>query len=279
MPVVPTVDDLSSLYLDLLQKILTRTLAPDGCVPGGRIPRTMITGVRDPEIAKLLAREDLEVVLRTRHDPAARAEGRDWPLEADTMIGDRRMDNLRACVTDVVRNGVPGDLMETGVWRGGATIFMRAILKVLGDTERCVWVADSFQGLPKPDAERYPADRDCHMWTHRVLAVSEAQVRANFAKYGLLDDQVRFLPGWFRDTLPTAPVQRLAVLRLDGDLYESTILALRSLYPKLSPGGYLIVDDYSLAFCKAAVEDYRAEQNLTEEIIAIDYSGVYWKKR
>ena len=94
----------------------------------------------------------------------------------------------------------------------------------------------------------------------------------------MLDNRVKFLEGWFRDTLPTAPVEKLAVLRLDGDLYESTILALDSLYPKLSPGGFVIIDDYILEFCRKAVEDYRAKHGITDEMIQIDRTAVFWKK-
>ena len=154
----------------------------------------------------------------------------------------------------------PGDLIETGVWRGGATIFMRAILKARGVTDRLVWVADSFAGLPPPDTARYPQDEGITLHQFPQLAVPLERVQDNFRRYGLLDEQVRFLKGWFRDTLPTAPIERLAILRLDGDLYESTIQALDSLYHKLSVGGFVIVDDYgNVAACRQAVHDFRAE--------------------
>jgi O-methyltransferase len=212
-------------------------------------------------------------------DAELRAEGRDWPIEAETMIGLRRLDNLQHCVTTVIRDGVPGDLAETGVWRGGAAIFMRAVLKAYGETTRTVWAADSFAGLPDPDPTRFPADEGARYSDYEQLAVPLEVVRANFARYGLLDDQVRFLPGWFRDTLPTAPIERLAVLRLDGDMYESTIVALESLYPKLSPRGFVIVDDYKLARCRKAVDDFRARRGITEELQEIDWTGVYWRRR
>jgi len=80
----------------------------------------------------------------------------------------------------------------------------------------------------------------------------------NFRKYDLLDRQVRFLKGWFSETLPGCPIERLAVLRLDGDMYESTMDALKHFYPKLSAGGYLIVDDYGAApACKTAIHEFR----------------------
>lgn len=195
-----------------------------------------------------------------------------------TMLGKRRLDNLRWCVEDVLRRGVPGDLIETGVWRGGATILMRAILQTHGDTRR-VWVADSFKGLPPPDEEKHPADAGDPHHTIQELAVSLEQVKANFEHFGLLDRQVRFLEGWFEDTLPVTPIDRLALVRLDGDMYGSTMDGLVNLYPKLSTGGYLIVDDYgAVQGCKQAVEDYRREPGISEKIQKIDWTGVYWQK-
>jgi O-methyltransferase len=177
-----------------------------------------------------------------------------------------------------LRDGIPGDFLETGVWRGGASILVKGILSVHGDRTRRVWLADSFRGLPPPDAEKYPADRGWRLFESPELAISRDKVEANFRAYGLFDERVCFLEGWFKDTLPTAPIERLAVLRLDGDLYESTIQALDAMYAKLSPGGFLIVDDYSLDPCRTAIADFRACNGIEEPIIEIDGMGVYWRK-
>lgn len=208
-----------------------------------------------------------------------REQGQDWPALAHTMIGRRRMANLQFCVEDVLKQGVPGDLIETGAWRGGACIFMRGILAAYGVTDRAVWVADSFEGLPAPDPVKYPEDVDADFHIYAELSVDIDTVRKTFERYGLMDDQVRLLKGWFKDTLPTAPIGSLAVARLDGDLYESTMDSLTHLYPKLSPGGYLIVDDYGLRMCQQAVDDYRAAHDITEPIQIIDWTGVYWQKQ
>jgi O-methyltransferase len=194
------------------------------------------------------------------------------------MIGLRRLDSIQQCIRDVLQRGVPGDFLEAGVWRGGAAIFMRAILKVYGDTSRRVWAADSFQGLPKPDP-RYPLDAGNTLWTLPQLAVSLEVVKANFERYGLLDDQVRFLVGWFHDTLPVAPIDRLSVLRVDGDLYSSTMDALAALYPKVSIGGYVIVDDYGIAAlgCQRAVDDYRAREGITEPLQRVE-TAAFWQR-
>jgi len=189
------------------------------------------------------------------------------------------MDNIRYCVESVLKNNIPGDFIETGVWRGGAVIFMRALLYAYGDENRKVWVADSFQGLPKPDVDKYPDDEGDDLYTVEQLRISMEDVQANFKQFGLLDKQVEFLKGWFKDTLPTAPIEKLSVIRLDGDMYESTMDGLVSLYPKLSPGGYIIIDDFgAIPACAKAVHDYREKHGITEEIKEIDWSGRFWQK-
>jgi O-methyltransferase len=156
---------------------------------------------------------------------------------------------------------------------------MRAVLAARGDATRTVWAADSFAGVPPPDPARFPHDAGIRLDRHPELAVPLDRVRANFARYGLLDDRVRFLPGWFRDTLPSAPPGPLAVARLDGDLYESTWDALTHLYPRLSAGGFLVVDDYgAIAACRQAVHDYRARHGIREPLVPVDWSAVFWRK-
>jgi O-methyltransferase len=132
-------------------------------------------------------------------------------------------DNLQTCIVTALEDGVIGDLVETGVWRGGCGIFMRAVLKAYSNSDRSVWLADSFQGLPPPSPAEYPQDAgDPHSTFTTYLGVPIDVVKANFERYSLLDERVKFLPGWFRDTLPTAPVDRIAVLRLDGAPFAST---------------------------------------------------------
>jgi hypothetical protein len=218
-------------------------------------------------------------------DPRAlrpKKDGREWldRAPAYTMIGFARLDNLQTLVEDVLVSGIPGDFIECGAWRGGATIFMRAILKAHHVTDRKVWVADSFEGLPPPNPDRYPEDKGDVLYKVDFLAVSLEKVKDHFTSVGLLDDQVVFLKGWFKDTLPKAAIDRLAVLRVDGDMYESTMDALTSLYDKVSVGGYVIVDDFGAHRpCKKAVEDFRAKRHITAEIKAIDWTGVYWQKQ
>jgi O-methyltransferase len=271
------------LYLDLLKRTLTGTVSEDNDLIFGGVRTSGLPGTKRrvaDGVGKLAGRFGLEIAYKKAFDPAQRSIGRDHPERADSMIGLRRMDNIQQCVETVLEDEIPGDLIETGVWRGGATIFMRGILKAYGDETRTVWAADSFQGLPAPDPARFPADTGDTFFKQSGLAVGVDQVKHNFSRYGLLDDQVKFLVGWFKDTLPTAPIEQLSVMRLDGDLYESTWQAIEALYPKLSPGGFCIVDDYGdlVAQCQRAIHDYRDAHGITEEIVDVDGFGAYWRK-
>lgn len=236
------------LYLDLVKKVVANTIYEDASYSGP-------------------------------YDAHAREIGYDHPRIAHTMIGMKRLNNIQYCMESILKNNIPGDCIETGVWRGGATIFMRAILAAYGDKSRKVWVADSFEGLPPPNLEKHPQDQGLNLFKIPYLAVSLEQVKENFQKYELLDDQVIFLKGFFRDTLPSAPIDKLALLRLDGDLYESTMDALVNLYPKLSVGGYVIIDDFgAIGACAQAVHDYRNKMGINDPIHWIDSLSVFWQK-
>ena len=275
----PSLDEPQRLYLDLLRKCLTRFVTGGEGWRPFEPPRGTLKRSLYVPLARLLRRWDLRLAVLVPFDPAKREVGLDWPAEAETMIGLRRLENLEALIADLVRRGVPGDLVETGVWRGGASIFMRGVLKALGDSSRRVWACDSFAGLPKADPETYPVDAGDPHWSFAELVASLDQVKANFARYGLLDEQVRFLEGWFRDTLPAAPIERIGLLRLDGDMYESTHVALEALYPRVSPGGFVVVDDYgAIPACRQAVADYRAQNGVDEPMHEIDWTGVYWRR-
>ena len=193
-----------------------------------------------------------------------------------TMIGFPRLRNVRALAERVLDDQIPGDFVETGVWRGGRTIMMKAVLEARGDTSRRVWVCDSFEGLPVPDVERYPDDA---FWAPGAgeIAVPLESVRENFAAHALLDDRVEFLKGWFQDTMPMAPIDEIALLRLDGDLYQSTMEVLEGLYAKVAPGGFVIIDDYYFDSCRNAVDDFRHRKGITAELQVIDWSGVFWQ--
>jgi len=262
------------LYLDLLKRCLTGYLYPESSNREIRSDRNLSLVKR--QLVQFLNRRGCKLFKTVPFDARARELGKDWPSIGYSMVGLKRLDNLQFCVESVLKEGVPGDVLEAGVWRGGSCILMRAILQLRGVTDRTVWVADSFQGLPAPSHE---ADRDYDLSGFTTLAISQADVEAAFQRFGLLDSQVKFLKGWFKDTLSSAPLSRLAVLRLDGDLYESTMDILNALYHKVSAGGFIIVDDYRvLAPCRQAVHDFRERTGIADPIREIDGTGVFWKK-
>ena len=269
-----TAVDARTMYLDLLRNYLTR-YGEDELAPIRATNHPLLR-----RVLRILAGRNIRLVRNLPFDREKRDFGLDWPAAAETMIGMQRLTSLQHCVEAVLAEDIDGDLVECGVWRGGACILMRAVLAVYEDEARCVWLADSFAGVPPPDMDNYTADRDLRLdLSADVLAISEAAVRANFERFGLLDERVRFLPGWFKNTLTDAPIERIALLRLDGDLYESTIQALDALYPRLSERGFCIIDDYhAIPACRQAVTDYRRENEISDEISDIDGSGVLWRK-
>ncbi len=264
------IERLRNGYLEVVKRALTHTLYRPMDVrfnDGGYVADEKLK----ESVVVELSKKDFDWV-------TVRAEGRDWPRFAQTMVGLQRLENVEHCVKQVITDNVPGDLIETGVWRGGVAIFMRAILEAYNVHDRIVFAADSFQGLPPPDEAAYPADAGSQLHTTDVLTVSRNDVARNFDLYGLLDEQVQFLEGWFRDTLPTVRDRTWAVVRLDGDMYESTMDALTNLYPGLSVGGFLIVDDYEYEPCKQAVSDYRSANGITDPIEPIDWLGAFWRR-
>lgn len=245
------------LYLDLLAKSLTASIdrpEPDH---------------DNPDAAKFVVSFTMHYIRRN----------------AVTMLPRVRLDNLRKLIEVVLAEGIPGDMIETGVWRGGASIFIRGCLEAMGASDRVTWVADSFEGLPEPDPSRTKEFDFFHspmmQKQYSKLAAGIEEVRKNFENYGLMSENVRFLKGWFKDTLPSAPIERLSIMRLDGDYYESTRDALTALYAKLSPGGFVIIDDYGedhWTDCRQAVEEFRTAQGISDRVTVVDSSCVFWRK-
>lgn len=298
----------AALYLDLLKRAVANVLYEDR-------PGWFYDHHNRPIIAPGFSLE-------------RRVLGEDSPSEAHSMVGLCRLDNLQWCVEQALAEGVPGDLVETGVFKGGASVLMRAVLKAHGDTERRVFAADVF-AAPPPEhpileailrpilwllaavpsrrwrrylfdklqrseavERRFPiaddpseASVELVMWVlrnsgrlPRLRGTSLDDVRSVFARYGLLDEQVVFLQGFFADTLPAAPIERVAVLRLDGDTYESTRDALDALAHKVSPGGFVIVDDYhAFPECRRAIDEHRERTGEAAELVPIDNLAVYWR--
>jgi O-methyltransferase len=246
---------LRTAYLDVLKLCL--------CDLGGTRTASVSMQFDGSVASRELSGEDLRL----------RAAGMDWPLVGLTMLGLNRLDDLQACVEAVVRDGVEGDLIEAGAWRGGASMLMRATLDTLGAADRTVHVADSFQGFPADHAHG-------HLTATDFLAVPLDEVRANFERFGL-DAGVTFVPGFFDETLPGLAGRRWAIVRLDADTYDATRLALEVLYPGLARGGYLIVDDYGVMAqedCRRAVDEFRERHGISEPLETVDWTCVRWRR-
>ena len=249
----PSIDSVRSLYLDLVERVVCNWIYMDGSIVGDR---------------------------EMPFDERRRATGTDIPVLAHTMIGRARLRHLRWAVETALIEGVPGDLMEAGVWRGGAIALMRAVLAAHGEATRRVWAVDSFSGVPPPDP-RFPQDFDTqfHFEMREELAVDLDSVKKAVDRYGLLDDRIIFVKGNFRDTLPTIRGICLAVLRIDGDLYSSTTDVLENMYPMLSDGGIVILDDYGpVVDSRRAVTDFRLRHAISEPLYAVDGDAVFWRK-
>jgi hypothetical protein len=256
----PDAESLRRAYLELLKLALAdlagaETLSVEFLI-GGRV------------YSRRLPREHL----------APRVDGRDWPFGGLTMAGLKRLDDLQACVETLVEDGIEGDLIEAGTWRGGAAILMRATLDTLGARDREVWLADSFQGFPgagdgpvvDPEAEE--------MSMLEFLSIPVEEVKASFERLGL-GDGVRFVPGFFAQTMPRLRGRRWSLVRLDGDSYEATRDCLDALYPGLAKGGYLVVDDYgAIEVCRRAVEEYRRDHGIAEPLEQVDWTCVRWRR-
>ena len=274
-------------YLSLLKETLTFSLWPEPLVPVETFnykrpwfKRTILRALSAfADIANQLVAPDRLVlaVERSLMDEQRRL-GMHWPLFAHTMLGLERLDNLQNCIESVYHDDIEGDFIETGVWRGGGTIFMKALVEAYNDSTRRVFVADSFEGLPKPNAKVFPHDRADTLYQDSFLSITLEEVTNNFRRYGLLDERVIFIKGFFADTMAKAPIEKLSILRLDGDMYESTFVVLSNLYPKLSVGGYCIIDDWALPACQQAVKDYLAAHDIEVQILEIDSIGAFWRK-
>lgn len=287
-----------------------------------------------------------DVVLNRLYNPHSGSnDGKTWPPGANafSMAGQRRLDSFSALVATAIEDGVPGNVIETGVWRGGASFMAAKTMELMGvkAAGRRAYLADSFQGIP--DQATYgkgrftdppstansvvegavPSKRmskkaaatAAGSWFGRALSLaadpitnlmnvidggahtlailnnnSPERVRADAVRIGLDMSRLTFVVGFFNESIPKLvkdePTVQFAVVRLDGDTFLSTYEAIDLLYPRLSPGGFLIVDDYlDWLTCRKAIDLYRQRHSIMEPIIAVPHAtgeetrGVYWRKQ
>ena len=196
---------------------------------------------------------------------------------ADTRTERTRLQSLATQVGIVLEEKTPGDLMACGAGRGDAGALMAGMLASRDVSDRCVWVADSFERPRVPGLEDDGLDPGAARGSG--LAVELKAVRDNFERFDLLTKKVRFIPGRSHDVLAETPVEALALLQLDSNLDSSPTEALEALYDRVSPSGFVVVDDYgAVPQCARAIDAFRALRGITEPLHRVDGSCVYWRK-
>jgi hypothetical protein len=237
-------------YIDLIKRAITNYL-----YLGGETPQDQFRCVTHYD----LERSDWKV------DPLSRPT---------TLLTKAQLDLVEQAILAVEAQKVPGDFLEAGVWRGGAVMLMRALIYAHNMTGRKVFAADSFAGIPKNSrAVNDPVDQ----WSDRWVA-SLDEVKQAMGRFGLLDDKVEFVAGFFEDTLKTLGSNRFAVVRLDSDSYDSVETSLEYLYPLVSQGGFIIIDDWHLPGCRMAVMNYRSQLGIDDRVQEWD-GNAYWIKQ
>ena len=219
-------------------------------------------------------------MLDSKMNNDSRKNGWDWPSVGYTMIGVIGLENIQQLLEKVIQDGVAGDFLEAGVWRGGASMFAKAVINHHGQQKhRHIWVCDSFEGLP-PASQK----EDTDVWSKiKSLEVSKEIVIGHFKEFFLLDDSVHFIQGYFVYSLPClrkslkGSDRALAVLRADGDMYESSMDILFNLYEFVPVGGFVIIDDWGIAVCKKAVQEFMSMHGITAAIVPFRGSSMYWR--
>jgi O-methyltransferase len=268
-------------YLDLLKVVLLNQAYPEREAERHHLYRCAI-GERKLEVQQFFSGQsvpaaDVAAVERTHATGQHFGGLLRFVTTAATMVGRARIDSLHDMLDAVRDDAVAGDFVETGVWRGGVCAFAKGYFEAHGMTDRKVWLFDSFAGLPVPEHPK--DDVDLQAAKYPMLAVSEAEVRTLFLRLGLDLSGCRMVKGFFEKTVPVTPVESIALLRLDGDYFSSTDVVLRHYYDSVSPGGYIVIDDYGvLEPCRQAVDTFRAERNIVTPMVQIDNGGWYWRK-
>jgi len=205
---------------------------------------------------------------RVAYVEVERKYGLDWPPFGYTMIGKQRLENFRAAIHEVDRNNIPGAIIETGVWRGGAMIMAAAVTKE-AKSNRDLYLYDAFEDIPG-----YGNNKD-------FLMNSQEDVEKNFDLFSLRDENVHFVKGLFKDTVPLwVKGMPIAVLRIDGNFYDSYCDVLYAMYEDVPVGGIVIYDDImSHPAVMRCWNDFKTDQGVVEELNRIDTPSAWFRKR
>jgi hypothetical protein len=195
-----------------------------------------------------------------------------------SMCGYLKVQQTKKLLMNVIHNKINGCLVETGVWKGGMAMWMKCILKYYGDNRK-IWLFDTFKYFPDPNNK---TDLKMHRLTKLLFEKMPSVdiVKNNFKNNHLFDHNIHFVEGEFSKTLNITNTGPIAILRLDCDYYDSTMIVLENYYWKINKGGYIIIDDYGNPFltCKKAVDDFRSKYNIRTPIMDIQHESVYWIK-
>jgi O-methyltransferase len=196
---------------------------------------------------------------------------------AHTMVRNLNLINLYRMVRYINRSELPGAIVECGVWNGGSSAMMASACSDTG-VQRDFWLFDSFEGLPPPTEKDSPIERANYFrgWNKGSI-ISVEQV---FHKLDLPLDRVHFVKGWFEDTIPESAVPQIALLHIDADWYDSVTLVLNSLYERITPGGYVVFDDYKFwEGCTRAAHDFLDSHGVPRTALhRVGGMGAYFQK-
>ncbi len=201
-----------------------------------------------------------------------------------TMTSPNRLIALCDSIRYIVQQRIPGDIVECGVWRGGSMMAAALMLKQMGQTRRSLWLYDTYQGMSRPSAvdvdhqgrrARHLLDSQDRDNAESIWCVSSLdEVKSNLAKTAYPPENIHCIVGDVEQTIPATVPWQISLLRLDTDWYKSTRHELIHLFPRLSPGGVLLIDDYGhWAGCRKAVDEFLAECGMPLFLNRIDYTG------
>jgi len=193
-----------------------------------------------------------------------------------TMVDVPRLKLLYELTKELDCQGIPGDLVTCGVYRGGSAAVL-AGANIKSGVQRKSWLFDSFQGLPEPtERDGFEAQETYYKgW----CGAGEDEVRRLFARLGLMSSNVHIVRGWFEDTLPRAPLQQIALLHIDADWYDSMRICLTTLFDRVQPNGVIVLDDYGRwEGCRNATSDFFSARNLDLALLRYCGPAAYFRK-
>lgn len=205
-----------------------------------------------------------------------------------TLLSFTRLKNIKFLIEQIIENSIDGDILEAGNWRGGSMLYAKGILEAYRVNNKEIWMFDTFCGFPKNATINSASEKNLVVggFSELMRSNSVEKVKALFEVYNL-SKGVNFITGLFQDTISKTTIPKLSYLRLDADSYANTMFLLENLYDKLNQNGYIEFDDYgSYPGCKKAVDEFRRNKNIVDEIINVYerpgkdkyYEAVYWKK-